>query len=69
MAQRTQLNDASNPLHEAYAGLLANGLDGAGEASAPITSIGGAMRSRANEIAPSIGREGACAGIRKTLIL
>jgi len=32
MAQRTQLDDASNPLHEAYACLLANGLDGAGEA-------------------------------------
>ena len=32
MAHRTQLDDASNPLHEAYACLLANGLDGAGEA-------------------------------------
>ena len=32
MAQRTQLDDANNPLHEAYACLLANGLDGAGEA-------------------------------------
>ncbi|MHB1250400.1 MAG: hypothetical protein ACYCZL_13545, partial [Polaromonas sp.] len=32
MAQRTQLDDASHPLHEAYACLLANGLDGAGEA-------------------------------------
>ena len=32
MAQRTQLDDVNNPLHEAYACLLANGLDGAGEA-------------------------------------
>jgi hypothetical protein len=36
MAQRTQLDDSSHPLHEAYACLpaclLANGLDGAGEA-------------------------------------
>lgn len=32
MAQRTQLEDSSNPLHDAYACLLANGLDGAGEA-------------------------------------
>jgi putative transposase len=32
MAQRTQLDDVSNPLHEAYACLLANGLDGVGEA-------------------------------------
>ena len=32
MAQRTQLDDANNPLHEAYACLLANGLDGAGVA-------------------------------------
>ena len=32
MAQRTQLDDANNPMHEAYACLLANGLDGAGEA-------------------------------------
>ena len=32
MAQRTQLDDCSHPLHEAYACLLANGLDGAGEA-------------------------------------
>ncbi len=32
MAQRTQLDDVSNPLHEAYACLLANGLDCAGEA-------------------------------------
>jgi len=32
MAQRTQLDDANNPLHEAYACLIANGLDGAGEA-------------------------------------
>ena len=32
MAQRTQLDDAINPLHEAYACLLSHGLDGAGEA-------------------------------------
>ena len=32
MAQRTQLDDANNPLHETYACLLANGLEGAGEA-------------------------------------
>lgn len=32
MAQCPQLDDASSPLHEAYACLLANGLDGAGEA-------------------------------------
>jgi hypothetical protein len=32
MAQRTQPDDSSHPLHEAYACLLANGLDGAGEA-------------------------------------
>ena len=32
MAQRTQLDDCNPPLHEAYACLLANGLDGAGEA-------------------------------------
>ena len=32
MAQRTQLDDSRNPLLEAYACLLANGLDGAGEA-------------------------------------
>jgi putative transposase len=32
MAQRTQLDDSSHPLHEAYACLLANGLDGAGQA-------------------------------------
>ena len=32
MAQRTRLDDSSHPLHEAYACLLANGLDGAGEA-------------------------------------
>lgn len=32
MAQRAQLDDSSNPLHDAYACLLANGLDGAGEA-------------------------------------
>jgi transposase-like protein len=32
MAQRTQLDDTNNLLHEAYACLLANGLDGAGEA-------------------------------------
>ncbi|WP_396433349.1 IS256 family transposase [Limnohabitans sp.] len=32
MAQRTQLDDTNNPLHEAYACLLANGLDGAGQA-------------------------------------
>ena len=32
MAQRTQLDDSSHPLHEAFACLLANGLDGASEA-------------------------------------
>ena len=32
MAQRTHLDDSSHPLHEAYACLIANGLDGAGEA-------------------------------------
>ena len=35
MAQRIlspELDDANNPMHEAYACLLANGLDGAGEA-------------------------------------
>ncbi len=32
MAQRTQLDDSNHPLHEAYACLLTNGLDGAGEA-------------------------------------
>jgi hypothetical protein len=34
MAQRTQLDDGNHPLHEAYACLLANGLDGANEACA-----------------------------------
>ena len=32
MAQRAHLEDVSQPLHDAYACLLANGLDGAGEA-------------------------------------
>lgn len=32
MAQRTLLDDSTHPLHEAYACLLANGLEGAGEA-------------------------------------
>lgn len=32
MAQRTQLDDSNNDLHEAYACLLNNGLDGAAEA-------------------------------------
>ena len=32
MAQRANLEDVSTPLHDAYACLLANGLDGAGEA-------------------------------------
>ncbi len=32
MAQRANLDEVSNPLHDAYACLLANGLDGAGEA-------------------------------------
>ena len=32
MAQRTNLEEVSHPLHEAYACLLSNGLDGAGEA-------------------------------------
>ena len=32
MAQRAHLDEVSQPLHEAYACLLANGLDGAGEA-------------------------------------
>ena len=32
MAQRTQLDASCHPLHEAYACLLANGLDGTGEA-------------------------------------
>lgn len=32
MAQRVDLEEASHPLHEAYACLLSNGLDGAGEA-------------------------------------
>jgi hypothetical protein len=32
MAQRTELDDVNNPLHEAYACLIASGLDGAGEA-------------------------------------
>jgi putative transposase len=32
MAHRAQLDEVSQPLHEAYACLLANGLDGAGEA-------------------------------------
>ena len=32
MAQRTQLDDSNHLLHEAYACLIANGLDGAGEA-------------------------------------
>ena len=32
MTQRAQLDDTASPLHEAYACLLANGLDGAGEA-------------------------------------
>ena len=30
--QRAELDDPANPMHEAYACLLANGLDGAGEA-------------------------------------
>ena len=32
MAQRAHIDEDSQPLHEAYACLLANGLDGAGEA-------------------------------------
>ena len=32
MAQRAQLEDSSSPVHDAYACLLANGLDVAGEA-------------------------------------
>jgi transposase-like protein len=32
MDRRTQLDDSSHPLHEAFTCLLANGLDGAGEA-------------------------------------
>ena len=32
MPQRTNLEEVSHPLHEAYACLLSNGLDGAGEA-------------------------------------
>ena len=32
MAQRSNLEEVSHPLHEAYACLLSNGLDGAGEA-------------------------------------
>ena len=32
MAQRADLEEVSQPLHDAYACLLANGLDGAGEA-------------------------------------
>ena len=32
MAQRANLEEVSHPLHEAYACLLSNGLDGAGEA-------------------------------------
>ena len=32
MAQRANLEEVSQPLHDAYACLLANGLDGAGEA-------------------------------------
>ena len=39
------------------------------ETSAPITSVGGEMRPRANEVAPSIGRKGAYAGNRKSLNL
>jgi hypothetical protein len=36
------------------------------EASAPIKSVGGKSRPRADQIAQSIGRHGACAGNRKT---
>ena len=32
MSQRSDLEEVSHPLHEAYACLLSNGLDGAGEA-------------------------------------
>ena len=32
MAQRAQLDEVSQPLHDAYACLLAKGLDGAGQA-------------------------------------
>ena len=32
MAQRAHIDEVSQPLHEAYVCLLANGLDGAGEA-------------------------------------
>jgi transposase-like protein len=32
MSQRSNSEEATNPLHEAYACLLSNGLDGAGEA-------------------------------------
>ena len=39
MAQRTQLDDCNHPLHEAYACLLANGLDGAGEALRILASV------------------------------
>jgi hypothetical protein len=40
-----------------------------GKASAPITSLAGAMRSRADEVVPSVARSGAYAGNRKTLSL
>ena len=39
MAQRTQLEDCTNPLHDAYACLLANGLDGAGEALRILVNV------------------------------
>jgi hypothetical protein len=32
MAQRSELDDSNNQMHEAYACLLRNGLDGAAEA-------------------------------------
>ena len=32
MAQQAHIDEVSQPLHEAYACLLANGLDGAGDA-------------------------------------
>lgn len=47
IAQRTQLDATGNPLHEACARLLANGLDGAGEASRiPINKASSIKRAQ-----------------------
>ena len=51
MAQRTQLDDSNHPLHEAYACLIANGLDGAGEALRILVNEAPRIAERVNDFA------------------